>query len=78
MVEIPSPSTRRTDVLVKAPIYARSGVPQYWIADPDLDRLETFRLEGPGYATEAVVARPAVAEPAAFSGLRIPLDEVFR
>ena len=77
VVEILSPSTRRTDVLIKSATYAKFGVPSYWIADPDLDRLELYRLQGPAYALVATVSSPAVARPEELPGLEIPLAEVF-
>ena len=35
VVEILSPSTRGIDLVRKMALYARSGVPEYWIADPE-------------------------------------------
>ena len=39
VVEILSPSSRRTDALLKSRLYASFAIPSYWIVDPDLDRL---------------------------------------
>jgi Uma2 family endonuclease len=77
VVEIFSPSTRRTDVLVKSGVYARFGIPSYWMVDPDLDRIEFYRLEEGAYRLKATVSSPEVAEPLEFPGMRIPLKEVF-
>jgi Uma2 family endonuclease len=77
LVEILSPSTRRTDVLLKSRVYARFRVPAYWIVDPDIDRIELFELEGESYRAAQVASRPEVLRPAAFPDLEIPLDEVF-
>ena len=35
VVEIQSPRTRGIDLVRKMALYARSGVPEYWIADPE-------------------------------------------
>lgn len=35
VVEIISPSSRRTDTVDKAALYARAGIPEYWLADPE-------------------------------------------
>lgn len=35
VVEILSPSTQSVDLIRKMALYARSGVPEYWVADPD-------------------------------------------
>lgn len=77
MVEILSPGTRRRDVLTKSALYARFGVPSYWVVDPDLDRIEFYRLENGTYRLDCTVSSPEVAEPPEFPGLRIPLAEVF-
>jgi Uma2 family endonuclease len=77
LIEILSPSTRRRDVLTKAGLYAAHGVPHYWIVDPDLDRIETFGLEGDVYASTGTCSAPESMEPTGFPGLVLPLDEVF-
>ncbi len=53
--EVPSPSTRRIDLVQKARIYARRGVPWLWFVDP-LDRIVEVRrlLEG-RWVVEATV-----------------------
>ena len=55
-----SPSTRRTDILIKSAVYAHFGVPSYWIVDPDIDRIELFALEGGSYRFAQVASRPEV------------------
>ena len=42
--EILSPSTARTDRIIKMPIYAREGVKHLWLVDPDLQTLEVYEL----------------------------------
>jgi len=49
VVEILSPTTRGNDVFLKKAAYARLGVAEYWIVDPDLGRIEVFRLKEGGY-----------------------------
>ena len=43
--EILSPSTRRHDLLVKKPYYAKVGVPHHWIIDREARTLTAYRLE---------------------------------
>lgn len=43
--EILSPSTRRHDLLVKKPYYAKIGVPFHWLIDRDARTLTAYRLE---------------------------------
>lgn len=77
IIEILSPSTRRTDVLVKSELYARFGVPMYWIVDPDLDRIELYELVDRAYQQTQVASSPSVLEVKGFAGLQIDLREVF-
>lgn len=77
VVEVLSPSTRRKDVLRKSRLYARAGVPWYWIVDPEIDRVEFMQRDGGDYALAARFDAPAVAEPPGFPTVRIPLDALF-
>lgn len=76
MVEILSPSTRRTDVLTKSRIYASFRIPTYWIVDPDLDRIELYRLRETAYVLERTVSAPAVFRDEVL-GVELPLAAVF-
>jgi len=49
VVEILSPSTAGTDRTVKAGLYARHGVPWYWIVDPETRTIEALALRGGAY-----------------------------
>ena len=60
--EIISPSNAAHDRVRKRRVYARSGVPFYWIADPVERTLEVWRLHGDawlevGSYDDAVIAR---------------------
>ena len=49
VVEVLSPSTRDRDLGVKGHLYARFGVREYWVIDPDDDTLTVFRLTDEGF-----------------------------
>jgi len=49
IVEILSPSTAANDTALKKQLYERTGVTEYWIADPDNQRLEQYRLVDGAY-----------------------------
>jgi Uma2 family endonuclease len=74
VVEILSASTRRHDVLVKAPLYLRHGVGRYWIVDPDLDRVEGFVNRGAAWEQEFEVSAPSTL---AALGASVDLAAVF-
>jgi Uma2 family endonuclease len=70
-------SDPRVDRVRKRDAYARFGVPEYWIADPDADRVEVYGLAGGRYA------KPEIFEPgdrltyAGLPGLTIDVAELF-
>ena len=49
VVEILSPSTAGTDRTIKAGLYARYGVPWYWLVDPAALTIEAFALRSNEY-----------------------------
>ena len=53
VVEILSGSSRTTDRTTKAAMYARHGVPYYWIVDPREQTIEALSLGKEGYALAA-------------------------
>lgn len=50
VIEVLSPSTTPVDRGRKMDTYARFGVREYWIVDPDLQALEVYSLRGGVYA----------------------------
>ena len=58
-VEILSPSTASNDRGVKLRLYARYGVPHYWIVDVDARTIETYRLVGQAYEPGPLLEGPA-------------------
>jgi Uma2 family endonuclease len=49
VVEVISPTSRTNDRVRKMALYARSGVPEYWIADPARRSFEVQSLDGEEY-----------------------------
>ena len=68
-VEVISPSTQDRDRGRKMQMFARFGVPEYWIVDPRLRRIEVYRLEREAYALLADVSGEGVVESATIAGL---------
>ena len=77
VIEILSPGTSRTDRVTKAQIYARYGVPAYWIVDPEQEVIEIYLVEADGYRLIATLEgeTPMFALP--FNELEIVARDVF-
>lgn len=60
IVEILSPSTASNDTTLKKQLYERTGVAEYWIVDPDNQRLEQYRLVDDVYRLQ-LAADPVTA-----------------
>jgi Uma2 family endonuclease len=55
VVEVASPSTRRTDRTLKLATYEAAGVPSYWLVDPDGPTLTVVELGEGGYGDPVTV-----------------------
>jgi Uma2 family endonuclease len=53
VIEVLSPSTLQIDRRVKFQLYARHGVPYYWVVDPEARRIEAYRLSEGAYQLTA-------------------------
>ena len=76
VVEVLSPSTRGTDQVRKMALYAKSGVPEYWIADPDRRSLTMHLLEDGQYCPVEPDEDGKLAS-RVLEGLRVDPDDVF-
>lgn len=66
------------DRLTKAPLYARYGIPELWIADVNLDRLTVYRDPTPhGYASTQILSPGQSINPLAFPNLNVPVSAIF-
>src|SRR5437016_1741075 len=78
VVEILSPSTAAIDRGGKMALYAKYGVPHYWIVDSDRLTLEMYELEGGKYRLAAQFGKDNRAQSPLFPGLVIPIAELDR
>lgn len=73
LVEV-AKSSLRDDRLVKAPLYAETGSPEYWIVNVDDAQLEVFRAPKDGAYTERFVLGPGdTIRPVSFPDVDFPL-----
>ena len=77
IVEVLSPSTAERDTDLKTKIYARFGVKEMWIADPDAKTVALLINSGEGFRQEGLFRLGDVLRSPLLPGLSIPLDEVF-
>jgi len=75
VVEIISPSSRRIDPGAKKQLYARSGIPEYWLVDPATRQFQLFILLDGRY--EEVPAIDGRLSSAILPGLVIDLAALF-
>jgi Uma2 family endonuclease len=54
-VEVISPSTRATDVVLKRALYEQAGVKSYWLLDPANQELTILDLDDTHYTCQAVL-----------------------
>lgn len=77
LIEVLSPNRPEVDTRGKRNLYARHGVPFYWMVDPTRRELTELQLVGSAYA---VASRPAGVEvfaPKLFPGLTVPLEKLW-
>ena len=76
-VEVLSPSTEAADRGRKLQMFARYGVPEYWLVDPVGETVEVLRLEAGTYVIAQHASREDDVTSSAVPGLRVPLRAVF-
>ncbi|HVS03252.1 MAG TPA: Uma2 family endonuclease [Thermoanaerobaculia bacterium] len=79
VIEVASPTSRRTDELLKRRAYERFGVDELWIVDPDLEVVRIYRREGEGFARplELSAERGDSVETPLLPGLRLQVAAIF-
>jgi Uma2 family endonuclease len=75
VVEILSPSNRMQDLVRKAALYAQYGVPEYWIVDPETDRITVNQLREGQYSPLPI--RGGIARSTVLPGLKIRVSDIF-
>ena len=78
IVEILSPSTGRLDRTTKRDLYARHGVREYWIADPDAQTVSVMLLKDGKYETVGEYGIDDKLTSPTLEGFSVSLDRIFR
>ncbi len=77
VVEVLSPSNAGDDLVHKKRVYERSGVREYWIADPREQTVEVFVLEGGRYRQHVRVVETGTATSVLLSGFTVDAAALF-
>jgi Uma2 family endonuclease len=78
VVEVLSPTTARQDRGPKLKAYARFGVPEYWIVDPDKRAVEVYRLARTGYPEPRRFLEPDILASPLLPGFALPVQDIFK
>ncbi|MDI6893276.1 MAG: Uma2 family endonuclease [Bacillota bacterium] len=77
VVEILSPNSLEWDRVTKRHLYAKYGVREFWLVDPDGRTIEVAVLRGGELATLQVYPMGTTLASPLLRGLQVPLDQVF-
>jgi len=72
-----SPDYRRHDLETKRREYARAGIPEYWIVDPEEEQITVLTLKEGKYVVHGMFERGMVARSALLEGFERAVDEVW-
>lgn len=78
VVEILSPSTRDRDLYIKRDAYARFGVAEYWVVDPNLGTVEVSGAEDGSAQWVKRFDRASTLTSLVFPEVAIPMAPLFR
>lgn len=77
VVEILSENSAYNDLIRKKKLYARFGVKEYWIVDPELKTLDIYTLKSNEFVPDRSFSENQILESSLLGGLKINLSEVF-
>ena len=76
VVEVLSESTFKIDRTTKLKLYARYGVGEYWVVDPETCSVEIYRLTPGGYELAAQLDSSQALSSPLFPGFALPLSKL--
>jgi len=77
VVEIISPNTKNIDRINKKKLYEKYGVREYWIVDPEDEKVEVWTLEGKEFRLLGEFTRKQTLKSKMLSGVRTKVDRIF-
>lgn len=77
VIAVAADSTAVFDRLNKYDVYARTGVPEYWIANPEARTIEVLVLEDGEYQSPGIFRGKAKLPSRVVPGLDVPVEQFF-
>ena len=77
VMEVVSDDDRRRDLEMKRFEYARAGIPEYWIVDPQLEQITVLVLDGNRYREHGCFKRGQRATSVLLPGFELDVDAAF-
>ncbi|MDW8030550.1 MAG: Uma2 family endonuclease [Candidatus Bipolaricaulota bacterium] len=77
VIEVLSPSTVEKDRLFKRRLYAKYGVREYWLVDPQTHTIEVLTLTEQGYERAGLYHGNEELRSPLLPELRFPVSEIF-
>jgi Uma2 family endonuclease len=67
---------RERYLVTKRQEYAQAGIPEYWIVDPETERVTVLYLQDDTYAEHGIFARGETATSRLLAGFAVPVDDI--
>jgi Uma2 family endonuclease len=77
VVEVLSPSTEDRDRIAKAKRYAKFGVREMWLVDPEGKTIEVLVNTEDGFRREEVYGEGETANSRVLPGFQVPVGQIF-
>jgi Uma2 family endonuclease len=74
----PDPKCRERDLERKPVDYAEAGISEYWIVDPQEERISVLKLSGDAYALHGEFRKGEIATSRLLAGFSVAVNDVFR
>ena len=78
VIEILSPTTASRDRGLKLKTYARYGIGEYWIVDPDAQTVEVYRLTAEAFHLAAKCVKGKKVETPLLPGFSLAVGSIFK
>lgn len=78
VMEVVSNSGRRRDLTIKRREYARAGIPEYWIVEPQKSQITVLHLAGTRYTVHGTFSKGGEATSALLEGFQVDVSAAMK